>query len=95
MEALNKQYMPEREYPERYHRCVYISPVRDDDTYDVRVRSINKIGKKEAWQSNQVTVVGKTAIPNAPSNLVATSVFEGIEGSRMIAGPSRDSTSTR
>lgn len=58
---------------------VYCGPVADGDVYDVRVRSINGLGVRGAWVTvTNHTVVGKTALPAAPTGLSATGIPGGI-----------------
>lgn len=52
---------------------LHISPVEDGATYNVHVRSRNKLGGASDWVENAHVVVGKTAAPTAPTSLSATS----------------------
>lgn len=56
----------------------WISPVQDDASYDVRVRSINTIGVRGTWAQASVTVVGKTAPPSNVPSATATLLNDGI-----------------
>jgi hypothetical protein len=69
----------------------YLSPVKDGETYDVRIRFINPtLSSNSLWtQAAPHTVIGKTAAPDAPENVVVVGqqiYFTGNAGDPDLAG---------
>lgn len=69
----------------------YLSPVNDGETYDVRIRFINQtLNITSSWtQAATHTVIGKTAAPDAPENVVVVGqqiYFTGNAGDPDLAG---------
>lgn len=69
----------------------YIAPVLDGETYDVRMRFVNPyLTVQGLWkQAARHTVIGKTAAPDAPENVVVVGqqiYFTGNAGDADLAG---------
>lgn len=57
---------------------VYVQPVEDGRSYDVRVRAINDFGVRGAWTTlTGHTVVGKTEAPPAPDTFTVERLADG------------------
>lgn len=61
----------------------WVSPVQDSASYNVRIRAINSIGVRGAWNQGTVQVVGKTAPPSDVPWL-------RLDGERLTWGPVTD-----
>ena len=61
----------------------WVSPVQDGASYNVRIRAINSIGVRGAWNQGTVQVVGKTAPPSDVPWL-------RLDGERLTWGPVSD-----
>lgn len=69
----------------------WLSPVNDGESYDIRIRFINpRLNVQSAWRHGAVHyVVGKTAAPDAPENVVVVGnqiYFQGNSGDADLAG---------
>lgn len=49
------------------------------ETYDVRVRAVNSIGKFSAWVATTISTVGDTVAPGVPTAITVTGGFQTIE----------------
>lgn len=69
----------ESRFVPRTENVVYLSPVEDGATYDVRVRLLNVIGVRSAWVADSEVVVGKADPPTAPVSLSLVAALGGVD----------------
>jgi hypothetical protein len=57
---------------------LYVSPVEDGESYDLRVRAVSEVGVRGAWATfTSHTVIGKTEAPPAPDTFTVERTADG------------------